>query len=272
MFGEYFTQLLQHSIEDIDHTSAILQHRNRPKANREHDQIYMLAGSQLQQAKLVGSYLADKRVVFMGDGDCMSLLVAYLSTKGIVPRPKHITVLDFDERLLDFIKSMRTQCGWHEDMFECHQYNVRYPIPENLKTRGDVFYTNPPYGFYNKGLSNRVFLARAMEFCKPSSRGIAILPYNADSDGSREAMTETQRFMNLAGYIIIEMILGQHRYDLDDRPELKSGTVIFDRVSSERTIFSDRELTEDEMKYFYSRTPKMIPKYISSDGTPIYDT
>lgn len=270
MFGEYLSHLLQYSARDVDLACEILQHRNRPPANRAHDQIYMLAGSQLQQAKLVGSYLAGKRVVFMGDGDCMSLLVAHLGTAKLIPQPKHITVLDFDRRLLGFIGSMRKAVGWDEDLFECHEYNAKDPVSASLKGLGDIFYTNPPYGFYNGGLSARVFLARSMELCARRSQGIAILPYNYQHTESQLAMTATQQFMYQNGYIISEMVLGQHRYDLDDRPKLLSGTIVFDRVEDKTAGFANRALTEEEERHFYGRTSARIPSYIGPDGTAVY--
>lgn len=267
MFGGYLHQLIEVDSREVDQLAAILQHRDRPKANRTNDQIYMLVGSQLVQARLIAPYLQNQRAIFMGDGDCMSLAILALASEGIVDPPRHITVLDFDKRLLGFLEDMRSKLGWHEDRFECHCYNVKDPVPTELSEKGEIFYTNPPYGYYNDGFSSCVFLGRASELCAGVSQGIAILPYDKDVERSKRAMTKTQEFMSNLGYIVSEMLLGQHRYDLDDRPNLTSGTIVFDRIENrEAAAFAGRPLAEDEMTNFYGRSNEGIPDYIDHDN------
>src|SRR5438105_1182336 len=74
---------------------------NRPKPIREFDQIYMRAGDMLLQAEHVSRLFDDKEIIFIGDGDSIGLCLIYLHAKGILSMgPKHVHVLDFDERIV----------------------------------------------------------------------------------------------------------------------------------------------------------------------------
>lgn len=273
MFGKDLGRYLRHTTEEIDLLARITQHPSRPKPLRQYDQIYMLPGSQLSQAKLISDYLRHKEVVLLGDGDCMSLVLAYLGKKekDLLEPPIHMLVLDFDERILNFIKETVAELQISADLIEVARYNVRYPIPSKYAGRNDVFYTNPPYGSANRGESGKLFLARCMELCKPiGSWGVAILPFEHHTPWSREAMANIQPFLIDYGYVITEMIRGLHHYHLEDRPELYSGPVVVDRVTSKDPPYVGRTFSQEELRHFYGSSPKVMPDYINKDGNPIY--
>ena len=52
--------------------------QNRPRPLREFDQIYMKAGDMVLQSELVARWADGKLLVFIGDGDSISVCVAYL--------------------------------------------------------------------------------------------------------------------------------------------------------------------------------------------------
>src|SRR3954470_18259159 len=81
----------------INAISDVVQ--NRPRPLREFDQIYMKAGDMVLQSELVARWADGKRLAFIGDGDAISICVAYLHARGILKfGPSQITVFDFDER------------------------------------------------------------------------------------------------------------------------------------------------------------------------------
>ena len=269
MLGEYLRNLIEHRTAEVDAISRILMHGDRPAALRDIDQIYMLVGSQLTQAKVISEYIHGKRVVFMGDDDCMSITLAVLSeTIGLSTRAAHTTVLDFDERVLQFVEQMRDEHGISSDDFEIVRYNVKDPLPEHLVEKADIFYTNPPYGFSNAGGSARIFLGRCMELCmRHRSRGIAILPHNMEHEKAGLAMMRTQEFLIQHGYVVSESLRGMHQYHLDDRPNLYSGTVILDRIEYKPYEHHGREIPAAEFARFYGSKSVDVPHYISKEPT-----
>ncbi len=162
MFFKDLSKSYIHNAREYDVLAKITQHPSRPKPIRPVDQIYMLPGSQLNQTKLISDYLKNRTVVFVGDGDCMSLSLGLLAKEiQDIEGPAHMHVFDFDERLVKFINETAEYFGL-KTRLEAHWYNIREPIPKKYAGRSDVFYTNPPYSSNNEGWSGIIFLARCM--------------------------------------------------------------------------------------------------------------
>src|ERR1700727_1128539 len=82
----------------INAISDVVQ--NRPRPLRDLDQIYMKAGDMVLQSELVASWANGKRLAFIGDGDAISVCVAYLQKQEIINYgPSEIVLYDFDERI-----------------------------------------------------------------------------------------------------------------------------------------------------------------------------
>lgn len=270
MFYEPLQARIANSPAEYDLLARITQHPERPRPIRDIDQIFMLPGSQLNQAKLISGYTAHKDVVFLGDGDCMAPSLGLLAKEGVIEGPDHMLVLDFDERIIEFVRHAARQFGF-QDRVDAELYNVLEPIPADLCFRHDVFYTNPPYGSKNKGNSGIAFLSRCMALCKPvGSTGVAILPYHPSERWSRDAMRSIQQFMMDSGYLVGEMLRAMHSYHLDDLPMLRSATVIFDRVQQVPTPYLEEPLGPDLTQFFYGSANQPIPRGISRTGDVIY--
>jgi len=278
MFGEFAYTFFDHTVHEINRVCTITQHPERPKPLREWDQIYMLAGSLLTQAKLVADYIHGKNVVMIGDGDCMSLVVAVLSSAAgrlgtsppVITSPHRILVLDFDRRLVKFINDTAAELRLPKDFLVAREYNVMDSVPRSCVGKFDVFYVNPPYGSADRGECGQIFISRGMEACVPNSRGIALLPYSEEDDWSREAMFSIQKFAVGCGYAVSDMMTGLHQYHLADRPTLHSGVVVFDRLSDEKSPYHGRNLDPGKHPHFYGKSAKQIPTYIDLDGKAIY--
>src|SRR5690349_20132286 len=86
----------------INAISDVVQ--NRPRPLREFDQIYMKTGDMVLQSELVARWSEGKRLAFIGDGDAISICVAYLHKRDIINYgPSEIVVYDFDERIVGAI-------------------------------------------------------------------------------------------------------------------------------------------------------------------------
>src|SRR5437016_12774040 len=78
----------------INAVSDVVQ--NRPRPLREFDQIYMKTGDMVLQSEFVAKWAGGKRLAFIGDGDAISVCVAYLHHRKILPYgPSRIVVFDF---------------------------------------------------------------------------------------------------------------------------------------------------------------------------------
>src|SRR3954447_22590535 len=79
--------------------------QDRPRPLREFDQIYMKAGDMVMQSEFIAHWSVGKRIAFIGDGDAISVCVAYLRAREILPYgPAWVTVFDFDERIVNAVR------------------------------------------------------------------------------------------------------------------------------------------------------------------------
>lgn len=244
---------------------------NRPPSIREYDQIPMRSTYLLAHAKYISTKFKKKRVVFIGDHDCVSLLIGLLSYNGYSLMPTKMLVLDFDERLLLFIKNIAHKYGFSNHL-DVMLYNAFDPIPRALNFNFNYFHTNPPYGSRNNGESARLFISRGLELVKahPAAQGCIILPDNGKREWTQKSMQETQKFLINLNWKIEEKINNAHKYHLDDDPELPSSRLIISRSTQDEILLPNiagRRVRNDEIPHFYGRTVfPPYPRYIKWNG------
>jgi N4-bis(aminopropyl)spermidine synthase len=270
--GRLVMALMSPSITPAERQAAALVERLRPPSLRQFDQIPMRSSDLLRQVKLMASYLAGKSVAFVGDSDSTSLLLGLLSQLGS-PRPAHMLVVDFDERLLTVLRTQAQQYGFG-DILEVRRYNVFDPIPADLLGKYDWYYCNPPYGSRNDGASARLFITRGCELTKPhNGRGCIILPDDSYRAWARRAMITTQQFLSWHGWTIREKLEQMHQYHLDDDKELASSMLLVEYSaygdgSALPMRYEGRRVEFSEIAYFYGRNVlPPYPRYIRADGT-----
>lgn len=218
MFREILNpKITQEELELVQEISSL-----RPLPNRAIDQIYMKPICMLVQAKLIASYSNNKDLIFMGDGDHISVLC------GIYSKPKNITVLDIDPRIVESIPKIGKKYNVEINAF---QYDVLKPLPKKFVKKFNFFYTNPPYGSKNAGQSGITFISRCVEACKFPSEGCVVLPHDGERIWTKEVMENTQKFLLDHGWIIVEKLVGLHIYYLDDAT-LASGTMIVEQTKN----------------------------------------
>ncbi|MCL2311720.1 MAG: bis-aminopropyl spermidine synthase family protein [Firmicutes bacterium] len=238
----------------------------RPPANRLFDQIYMMTGDMLTQVDLMHNYINDKKVIFLGDGDGMSMLFGLFSVKDIIKAPREMTVLDFDQRIINNVKSFSNDFKFHSRFeFNYETYNVINPVPPTHRERYNFFYINPPYGSKNAGGSTEAWLHRCMDLCTNNSAGCIIVPYDIEQPWTIKAMISIQKFLLNNGFVIRDMVSYMHSYHLKDNPMLKSATLIVDRYEKVSSPHSTSDLPPEFLRNLYG-SPRAIPKYIRDDG------
>src|SRR3569623_742785 len=111
--------------EAISAVSDVVQ--NRPHPLREFDQIHMKTGDMVLQSEIIADWADGKRLAFIGDGDAISVCVAYLRARDVLNfGPSYITVFDIDERTVEAVLNFadRERIG----NLDARLYNVLDPM------------------------------------------------------------------------------------------------------------------------------------------------
>lgn len=244
----------------INAVSDVIQ--NRPLALREFDQIYMKAGDMVLQTSLVAQRFAGRRLVFMGDGDAISLCLAYLVHREVLEDgPEEILVLDFDERIVNAVERFADREGI-SGRIRSRLYNCIDPLPEDLLGKFGAFYTNPPWGASNNGESVKVFAERGMEACGADSVGVVVIADDSTVPWSQRVLAQTQRFALEHGFFVQEMQTNLHEYHLDDTPDLRSCNLFFRSHPDRETPAKSYALFEKRLEDFYGKSQNLRVKYV----------
>lgn len=234
--------------------------QNRPRPLRELDQIYMKTGDMVLQSELVARWADGKRLVFIGDGDAISVCVAYLQKRGIINYgPTRILVYDFDERICGAV----TRFADRErlDALEAKLYNCIDPMPSTPTF--DCFYTNPPWGASNDGMSVRVFMRRGMEAVAYRGEGMVVIADDEDLPWAQAVLANTQKFALDFGFYIQRMMSKLHQYHLDDNPELRSCNLMLKALPGTSSPGPSLAVTERaELENFYGRESSLRVRYV----------
>ena len=236
--------------------------QNRPIPLREFDQIYMKVGDLIIQSDFIARRFNNLDVLFIGDGDAISLTIMHLKNQGIFNYgPSKIHVLDFDERVVNSINKFAS----NNELSTCissELYNVADPLPTNLLVCKDAFYTNPPWGASNDGESVIAFMERGMESLVKNGLAAIVIADDETLPWTQEILHKTQHVFINNGYMIIEMIPGLANYHLDDAPELKSCTLITKKIDEVNTIKISKPLDQKRLYNFYGRESPLRVRYI----------
>lgn len=237
---------------------------NRPPAIREFDQIYMKHADLLIQTELVSKWFNERNVVFIGDGDAIGLCLTYLHSLGEIQNgPNKVLIIDFDERVVNSVKAFAARYSLQERI-SAELYNVADPLPEKMWEQFDAFYTNPPFGATNAGVSLQSFLSRGLEACGQGCLGCVVLADGSAQNPSwiNEVLYQVQRFLISNSCVTNEMVPKLHTYHLDDDPSLTSCSLIFQRIEYESAHYSSQPLSKDDRKNFYGTNRDLKVRYV----------
>jgi predicted methyltransferase len=234
--------------------------QNRPRPLRAFDQIYMKTGDMVLQSEIVADWADDRRLVFIGDGDAISVCVAYLRARDVLNfGPSHITVFDFDERMVEAVKRFADR--EHLTNLDARLYNVLDPM--NPGQRFDCFYTNPPWGKYNNGESVNVFAARGMEAVGHVGDGLVVIADDDDREWPKHVLANVQRFAAEEGFYVSRMQRKLHEYHVDDEPELKSCNLYLSAVPGNQPQRPSAAIADPRrLKNFYGESKGPTVRYI----------
>ncbi|MCU7872092.1 MAG: bis-aminopropyl spermidine synthase family protein [Candidatus Thiodiazotropha sp. (ex Lucinoma borealis)] len=242
----------------INAVSDVVQ--NRPRPLREIDQIYMKTGDMVLQSELVAKWADGKKLAFIGDGDAISVCVAYLKHRSILDyAPSQITVFDFDERICGAV----TRFADKERIttLDAQLYNCIDAFPR--LDQFDCFYTNPPWGASNNGASVNVFIQRGMEAVGNVGEGMVVIADDHDLPWPQYVLASAQRFALERNFFVQRMTSKLHLYHLEDNPNLRSCNLMLKSLPDTKSLDISEPITDrDRLTNFYGRDNHVRIKYV----------
>ena len=150
---ESMWEFLEENSQFSEVVNLLIGYKNlRAEPKREYDQFTATLETTARRAMLLNFFedVKGKRILFLGDDDFTSVAVSHIG------KPARACVLDIDPRILDGIKE--ASAGEKLDI-ETVKYDARKSLPNELRGKFDVVFTDPPYT--TEGVS--LFLSRAIE-------------------------------------------------------------------------------------------------------------
>jgi len=243
--------------------------QNRPKPLREFDQIHMKVGDMVLQSEIVADWSDQKSLAFIGDGDAISVCVAYLQAREVLPfGPTRITVFDFDERVVNAVKRFADR--ERIEVLDARLYNVLDEMPSEGEF--DLFYTNPPWGASNNGESVNAFTQRGFEAVGFVGEGMVVVADDDELEWPKVVLGKVQRYAYDQGFYVSKMQRKIHAYHLDDAPDLKSCNLYFSALpGNEGNRKPSRPLIDPiRLENFYGRSKEPRVQYIKERSRPDY--
>jgi predicted methyltransferase len=242
----------------INAISDVVQ--NRPRPLREFDQIYMKTGDMVLQSELIAHWGDGKKLCFIGDGDAISICVAYLHQLGIFDYgPSAIVVYDFDERICKAVRAFAEK--YHLSHLQASLYNCVDSFPD---VGGfECFYTNPPWGKSNGGQSVKLFVQRGMEAVAYRGKGVVVVADDEKQNWAKCVLTRTQRFVLDSGFYVQRMMTQGHQYHLDDDPELQSCNLILNALPENQPPGKSLPIVDPHiLDNFYGKSKPLDVRYV----------
>lgn len=251
----------------INAVSDVVQ--NRPRPLREFDQIHMKTGDMVLQSEIVAEWADGKRLAFIGDGDAVSVCVAYLQAHKVFDYgPAKITVFDFDERTVQAVKRFADR--ERLENLDAELYNCLEAFPDRSKY--DCFYTNPPWGASNGGESVNVFVQRGIEAVGYDGDGMIVIADDDDLPWPKHVLSNVQSYASRRGFYVSKMQRKLHGYHLDDAPDLKSCNLYVSALPGNVSNLVPSEAVTDpeRLRHFYGASKEPRVRYVRERKKPDY--
>jgi len=222
----------------------------------------MKAGDMVLQTSLIAQRFAGRKLLFMGDGDSISLCLAYLVKREVLEEgPDSILVLDFDERMVRAVERFADREGI-SDKIQSRLYNCIDKLPSELLGGFNAFYTNPPWGAHNEGESVKVFVERCIEASTAGAVGAVVIADDSSVPWSQKVLSETQQFALNLGFYVQEMQTNLHEYHLDDAPDLRSCNLFLRSLPDRKVAKVSSDLHQNRLEDFYGRSQNLRVRYV----------
>ncbi len=173
----------------------------RPTPVEEFDQGYLTVESSIRRVLAMARRgdLTGKQLLVLGDDDLISVAAALMGL------PSHVTVVEIDRRLTDFIDSVAENYGLP---IRTVALDLRLPLPGEFLRAFDTFITDPP----DTAPGQILFLSRGISALKGAGSagyfGFTLIEANLDT------WRDVQAFLcRDAGFVITEALPDFSRYE-----------------------------------------------------------
>ncbi|MCL2869733.1 bis-aminopropyl spermidine synthase family protein [Candidatus Saccharibacteria bacterium] len=181
---------------------------SRPIADRHLRQFLMEPESIKKQLDLIGPILLGKKVLFLGDADSISpLLAKYYNVKPLL--------LEIDDRVRTNLKRLYGEFNIKDT--KIFEYDALLPTTSIMRQDiCDGFYLNPPYS-HRSHTGPRVWLQRTMEMVNKDSVGILTIPFSNDNNHIEPWVIKGQRivrdYLSENNFEILRIDKNIHNYE-----------------------------------------------------------
>jgi hypothetical protein len=165
------------------------------------DHVQATADTALKRALWLDSTydLGGRRLLCLGDHDLTSLAVCAVNPD------VEVTVVDVDDRLLEFVDTLATERGWN---VRCLHADFRFGLPPSVLESADLVFSDPPYTPEGMGL----FAGRAIDCLADPARGRVLLAYGF-SDRTPALGLKVQQELQRLGLVFEAILPAFHRFD-----------------------------------------------------------
>ena len=170
-------------------------------------------------------------------------------------------MFDFDERQVQAIKSFAERK--HIRHLNAELYNAREAFPK--ANRFDRFYTNPPWGQSNDGVSVHVFMERGIEACGYGGQGMIVIADDEELEWPKRVLYTSQRRASELGYFVSRMQPLMHSYHLDDDALLRSCNLFVEALPGNISRGKSKPVENERLVHFYGRDQNLRMRYIRSN-------
>lgn len=163
----------------------------RPSPDRKYDQFTATIETTARRASLLNFFedVRDKRLLFLGDDDFTSVVVASLK------EASGVMVLDIDDRILDNIRKVAKTESLEIGL---ENYDARKTLPTTYRQKFDIVFTDPPYT--PEGI--KLFVSRAIQALNPKNQSARIYVCYGNSDRAKERFLPIYEVFGASGLMI----------------------------------------------------------------------
>lgn len=194
---------------------AIEINQNRPDADMSIEQYLMTPESMARQTIQLQNLFRDKRVLFLGDDDHISVSFAHFLD--VVP-----VVAEYDARIRESLSQSYKKHNVKKS--KIIDYDARNPLPPEITA--DAFYINPPYSSKNRGKGAKVWISRVSGAVPVGSTSVLVYPIDEKLPWTLACMDEISNYAHDCGMAIVDIDRDLHTYGyLPKDPGLLSSNI-----------------------------------------------
>lgn len=165
------------------------------------DHVQATADTALKRALWLNTTydLSGRKLLCLGDHDLTSLAVCAVNPD------IEVTVVDVDDRLLEFVDARAAERGWS---IRTVHADFRFGLPPVVAQWADLVFSDPPYTAEGMGL----FAGRAVECLADPAQGRVLLAYGF-SDRTPALGLKVQQELQRLGLVFEAILPAFHRFD-----------------------------------------------------------